>query len=58
MYEHLISNKGNASKDYTLINPPLGAGAFGEVRKAVHKASGVERAIKIIYKAKAGASEL
>jgi calcium-dependent protein kinase len=50
MYDHLISNKGNASKDYTLISPPLGAGAFGEVRKAVHKASGLERAIKIIYK--------
>jgi calcium-dependent protein kinase len=41
-----------------LINPPLGAGAYGEVRKAIHKASGIERAIKIIYKAKADPEEL
>lgn len=57
-YDHIIANKGNANQDYTLINPPLGAGAFGEVRKAIHKASGIERAIKIIYKAKADPEEL
>lgn len=32
------------------MNPPMGKGAFGEVRKAIHKASGIERAVKIINK--------
>lgn len=32
------------------MNPPLGKGAYGEVRKAVHKVSGVVRAVKIINK--------
>jgi calcium-dependent protein kinase len=29
--------QGKINKDYTLLNPPLGKGAFGEVRKAIHK---------------------
>ena len=32
------------------MNPPLGKGAFGEVRKAVHKITEAQRAIKIISK--------
>ena len=26
---------GKIYKDYTILNPPLGKGAFGEVRKAI-----------------------
>ena len=39
----------NISKDYTLGNT-LGEGSFGTVRKAVHKATKQERAIKILKK--------
>lgn len=46
-----ISQKdGNITKFYDIYDPPLGKGAFGEVRKAIHKLSGIERAIKIIKK--------
>ena len=33
-----------------MLLPPLGIGSFGEVRKALHKISGVLRAIKIMAK--------
>lgn len=57
-YDHVIANKGNVEKEYKLISPPLGQGAFGEVRKAIHKSSGLERAVKIIYKDKSDPAEL
>ena len=57
-YDHVIANEGNVEKEYKLITPPLGQGAFGEVRKAIHKASGLERAVKIIYKDKSDPVEL
>jgi calcium-dependent protein kinase len=57
-YDHVIANKGSVEKEYKLITPPLGQGAFGEVRKAIHKASGLERAVKIIYKDKSDPVEL
>lgn len=57
-YDHVISNSGNVDKEYELISPPLGTGAFGEVRKAIHRASGLERAVKIIYKDKSDPVEL
>lgn len=41
-------NSGRITDDYTILSPPLGKGAFGEVRKAYHNASGITRAIKII----------
>ncbi len=35
---NLVNEKmGKISKDYTLLNPPLGRGSYGEVRKAIHK---------------------
>jgi serine/threonine protein kinase len=41
-----------------LLNPPLGQGAFGEVRKAIHIESGHERAVKLIYKEKSNPFEI
>lgn len=35
---------------YELLSPAIGSGAYGEVRKAIHKASRLMRAIKIINK--------
>ena len=56
-------NSGRVTDDYTILSPPIGkgkliipilylnpSGAFGEVRKAYHNASGITRAIKIIAK--------
>jgi calcium-dependent protein kinase len=57
-YDHVIANQGHVEKEYKLLNPPLGQGAFGEVRKAIHKSSGLERAVKIIYKDKSDPAEL
>ncbi len=60
---HFIrKNTGVVTNDYNFLSPPIGRGkrflrqidtkfilgAFGEVRKAVHNASGIQRAIKII----------
>ena len=45
-----VSYKTNSiNKDYTL-GKTLGEGSFGTVRKAVHKATKQERAIKILKK--------
>lgn len=49
---------GKIYNDYSLLNPPLGKGtlitiligAFGEVRKAIHKITQQTRAVKIISK--------
>jgi len=35
--------------DYTFIET-LGRGAFGEVKKVIHKATGITRAVKILYR--------
>ena len=43
-------NKVRVTKEYNVQSPPLGRGAFGEVRKAIHKRTSIVRAIKIIYK--------
>ena len=43
-------NNGIITEDYQMLLPPLGIGSFGEVRKALHKISGVLRAIKIMAK--------
>jgi len=48
--DFIIQKAGNISDSYDLFNPPLGKGAFGEVRKAIHKATGIQRAVKIIRK--------
>ena len=44
--------EGNILDVYDSDDKALGTGAFGEVRKAIHKQTGLVRAIKIITKAK------
>ena len=44
---HIITN--NIGKDY-ILGKTLGEGSFGTVRKAVHKVTKQERAIKILKK--------
>ena len=43
-------NKNKVSKEYNVLSPPLGRGAFGEVRQAIHRETGLIRAIKIVFK--------
>ena len=55
----MVSEKyGKITNDYNLLEPPLGTGAFGEVRKAVHRGTGMSRAVKIIDKKMANADEI
>lgn len=57
---------GLITNDYTLLKPPIGKGvniyfiigAYGEVRKGVHKVTNQIRAIKIISKEKASKIEV
>ena len=58
--QNFVTEKmGKITKDYQLLNPPLGKGyyylikiigGFGEVRKAIHRETGLQRAVKIISK--------
>lgn len=41
---------GNIQQDYNILRPIIGKGAFGEVRKAIHRQTGLVRAIKVIRK--------
>jgi calcium-dependent protein kinase len=43
-------NKKAIEEEYKIFNKTLGSGGYGEVRKGIHRATGEERAIKIIYK--------
>ncbi|CAD8108765.1 unnamed protein product [Paramecium sonneborni] len=49
---------GSITNEYTLLKPPIGKGAFGEVRKGIHKVTNQIRAIKVISKEKANAIEV
>jgi len=48
---NLVNERKNSiTEDYILLNPPLGQGAFGEVRQGKHRQTGFIRAVKIIEK--------
>ena len=32
----VVEKIGKINKDYMLLNPPIGKGAYGEVKKAIH----------------------
>jgi calcium-dependent protein kinase len=49
VYDLVTENTNKITKEYKLNEMPLGAGAFGEVRKAVNLTTNEVRAIKIIY---------
>lgn len=51
-------NVGEVKKEYMFLAPPLGAGAFGEVRRAKHNKSGLIRAVKIVDKRNLSFEEL
>lgn len=54
----VFENKNKISKEYNILWPPLGQGAFGEVRKCVQRETGQVRAVKIIFKDNATEEEL
>lgn len=54
----VYENKNKISKEYNILWPPLGQGAFGEVRKCVQRETGQVRAVKIIFKDNATEEEL
>ena len=43
-------NKNKITREYNVLSPALGRGAFGEVRQAIHRETGMVRAIKIVFK--------
>lgn len=47
-----LEKPSKIDRDYTLLNPPIGKGGFGIVRRGIHKKSGLQRAVKIIPKEK------
>ena len=46
--EMVIKNQKNIKDFYQIEDLSLGSGAYGEVKLAVHKLSGMKRAVKII----------
>jgi calcium-dependent protein kinase len=40
MMDTVNEKSGKITKEYNLVSPPLGKGAYGEVRKAIHKTTG------------------
>lgn len=54
----VFENKNKISKEYNILWPPLGNGAFGEVRKCVQRETGHIRAVKIIFKDQATEEEV
>jgi len=48
--DFIREKSGNINKEYSLLPQAIGRGAYGEVRRALHKKTNVLRAVKIIYK--------
>ena len=57
-FDMVPENKNKVSREYNVLSPPLGRGAFGEVRQAIHRESGIMRAIKIVFKENSRPDEL
>jgi len=66
--DFISEKKGKIHKEYSLLSPPIGKGkpqnlnfdrlgAFGEVRRAIHRKTNINRAVKIIYKENTDADE-
>ena len=53
----VVQNSNDVKKEYIFMSPPLGKGAYGEVRKAKHIKSDIIRAVKILTKKKCDAEE-
>lgn len=45
-----IFEKTGKFRDIYQVGPPIGVGAFGEVRRCISKRTGLQRAVKIIRK--------
>lgn len=56
--EFVVENKNKITREYNVLSPALGRGAFGEVRQAIHRETGMVRAIKIVFKESSRADEL
>lgn len=54
----VLQNKNRILREYSILSPPIGKGSFGEVRKAIHKPTGLNRAVKIINNKASSAEEL
>ena len=52
-----VGSSENINKVYNLLMPPLGKGTFREVRKAIHKDTGLVRAVKMILKSSTSEDE-
>ena len=53
----VVGSDADIRKEYIFLSPPLGKGAYGEVRKAKHIKSDIMRAVKILTKKKCDAEE-
>jgi calcium-dependent protein kinase len=52
MSDFVHEMQGNITTEYELIWPSLGKGSFGEVFKAIHIKTGLQRAVKTVSKSK------
>lgn len=50
MGDFVIKNKNKITSEYKVFTPPIGKGAYGEVRKALHLKTNAYRAIKMVSK--------
>jgi serine/threonine protein kinase len=48
--DQVPENNNKVTQDYIILDDVLGHGAYGEVRKALHRATNELRAIKIVHK--------
>jgi len=54
--DYVPENNSKVTEDYKILDEILGLGTYGEVRKAIHRATKELRAIKIVFKRKCSSS--